>query len=142
MPDGYRTLITFRLNPAIQLWEKTVKPPGFDGGDKIDTTTMHNDVWRTYEHRALKTLTDVSASCAYDPDVYPGILELLNDTTVITIRYPDHSTLCFWGFLQKAEVQEHKEGEMPMINITVTPTNWDPNTFTEEAPVFTAAAGT
>lgn len=142
MPDGYRTLITFRINPAIQLWEKNVKPPGLDGGDKIDTTTMHNDVWRTYEHRSLKTLTDASAACAYDPQVWNGLLELINFVTSITITYPDHATLTFWGYLQKAEVEEHKEGEMPMINATIAPTNWDDVNFVEAGPVFVPAAGT
>lgn len=142
MPDGYRTLITFSANPAIQLWEKTVKPPGLDGGDKIDTTTMHNDVWRTYEHRALKTLTDASATCAYDPDSYTGILQLTNFFNTITITYPDHSQLAFFGYLQKAEVEEHKEGEMPMIAVTIAPTNWDDIGQVEAGPTFVPATGT
>lgn len=142
MPDGFRTLITFSDNPAIQLWEKNVKPPGFDGGDKIDTTTMHNIEWRTYEHRQLKTLTDASASCAYDPDSFTGIQQLINFFNTITITYPDHSQLAFYGFLQKAEVQEHKEGEMPMIDIVITPTNWDDIGQAEQGPVFVPASGT
>ncbi len=40
LDDGYQTLIEFAENPAIKLWEKSVTPPGIDGGDAIDTTTM------------------------------------------------------------------------------------------------------
>ncbi len=142
MPDGYRTLITLSNNPAIQIWEKTVKPPGLDGGDKIDTTTMHNDVWRTYEHRSLKTVTDSSASCAYDPDVWPALVQEINLPQTITITFPDRSQLAFYGFMQKAEIEEHKEGEMPMIAVTLAPTNWDWANFVEAGPTFVAAAGT
>ena len=141
-PDGFKTLITLSSNPAIQLWEKTVKPPGIDGGEKIDTTTMLNTTWRTFAQRQLRTLVDSTAACAYDPDVFTALVAEVNLPQTITITFPDKSTLAFYGFMQKAEAQENKEGEMPMVDVTITPTNWDYVNGVEAAPTFTPAAGT
>jgi hypothetical protein len=142
MGDGYQTLITLQNTPNIQLWEVSVKPGGFDGGEKIDTTTMHNLKWRTMAPRHLFTLTDLTAVCAYDPDVIPDLLSQLNLQQSITTRFPDGSSYAFFGFLQKLEFEENKEGEMPRGTLTVTPTNWDPVGGVEAAPVYVAALGT
>jgi len=142
MPDGYQALITFANKPAVQLWERQVKPPGLDGGDGIDTTTMHNVRWRTKANRHLITLAEASAMCAYDPDSYNDLLSLLNSPQSITVRFPDNSTLAFFGYMQKAEFGELKEGEFPEVTVQITPTNQDPTSTSEQAPVFTAAPGT
>ena len=62
--DGFSTLITFAVDPNIDLWEKVVKPPGLDGGEKVETTTMHNTVWRTFGPRELITMTAATMTCA------------------------------------------------------------------------------
>jgi hypothetical protein len=141
MDDGYQTLITFARNPVIAFWEKSVTPPGMDGGDEIDTTTMHNVRFRTFASRALITLTEGSVTAAWDPDLYDEILLLLNENDVITITFPDGSTLAFWGFLKSFEPDEFVEGEQPTATITYVPTNQD-NTGVERAPVMVEVAGT
>jgi hypothetical protein len=140
--DGYQTLITMQLKPNIQLWEVTVKPGGFDGGEKVDTTTMHNLKWRTMAPRHLYTLTDMSTTCAYDPDFIPDLLSVLNVQQAITTYFPDNSAIAFFGFLQKAEFQDNKEGAMPLADVVFTPTNWDYVNGVEAGPVFVPAAGT
>lgn len=40
--DGFSTKIAFAADADVSLWEKTVTPPGVDGGDAVDTSTMHN----------------------------------------------------------------------------------------------------
>lgn len=142
MDDGYQTLITFASAPTIAFWEKGVTPPGLDGMDGIDTTTMHNVQWRTKAPRALVTMTDLTLTVAWDPVLYQTILTLLNVKTTITVTFPDGGTLAFFGYLQKFEPSEHKEGEQPEATITVTPTNQDPVSGDEEAPVLTNVAGT
>lgn len=142
LPDGFKTTIAFANKPAVQFWEKTVQPPGFDGGEKIDTTTMLNTTWRTMAARQLKTLTDCEVSAAYDPDVFPDILGLINVPQAITVHFPDNSTLAFYGFLQKFVPDAMEEGKFPEAKLTITPTNWDLSAGTEAAPVFTAATGT
>ncbi len=140
--DGYQTLIAFAANPSVKIWEKSVKPPGMDGGDAIETTTMHNTTWRTMAPRSLKTLTESTFKGAYDPDVYNDILALVNISGGITVTYPDGSTLDFWGYLRTFEADEMVEGTHPEATCAITPTNWDPANRVEAAPVMTEVSGT
>lgn len=149
LDDGYQTLITIQGAPNIQFWEKTVTPPGLDGGDPIDTTTQHNSVFRTTAPRALITLSELTLTVAYDPVVYgvdvdqdpPGIRNVLNVNTVFTVNFPDGTTLAFWGFLRLFEPQGMEEGAQPEANITIEPSNQDEN-GDEQAPVMVEVAGT
>jgi hypothetical protein len=142
LKDGYQTLVTIALDTNIEFWEKAVTPPGMDGMDKIDQTTMHNIRWRTCAPRSLVTLTDAPMTVAYDPQVYTSVLAVLNVETTITERFPDGSTLAYYGFLQKFEPQELTEGAQPEATITIVPTNFDPVNKVEAAPVLTSVAGT
>lgn len=142
LTDGFPTKIAFAADPDVSFWEMTVKPPGIDGGDAVNTTTMHNTDWRTMAPRQLKTLTDSSTTVAYDPNIYNNILALINVVTSVTVHFPDGSTLDFWGYLRKFEPQELKEGEMPQASVDIVPTNYDPSAGTEQAPVLTSVPGT
>ena len=148
LDDGYQTLITFAANNTIAFWEKSVKPPGMDGGDPIDTTTMHNDTWRTKAPRALVSMTDLTIRAAYDPVLYDGalvagsVLSLLNVKTTVTVLFPDGTTLAFYGFLKNFEPGDHQEGAQPEATITVVVTNQDPSDGSEQDPVLDNAAGT
>ena len=142
MDDGFSTKLACAADPDIAFWEKTVQPPGLDGGDAIDTTTMHNVTYRTMAPRQLVTMTASEITAAYDPVLYTSILNILNVETSWTCHFPDGSKLDFFGFLQKFEPSEHSEGEQPEANITITPTNQDPTTGAEADPVMTSVAGT
>lgn len=142
LDDGFSTTIAFALDPDIAFFEKSVQPPGIDGGDAIETTTMHNTAWRTMSSRQLKTLTEISTTVAYDPAVYTQILSLINQEGSITIEFPDGSTLDFYGYLKSFEPSELQEGEQPEASISIVPTNWDPVNCVEAAPVLTSATGT
>ena len=142
LDDGYQTLIAFEADPDISLWEKTVKPPGVDGGDAIETTTMHNTTWRTMAARALKTLTESALTCTYDPLVYDQIVALINVETQLTVAFPDGSTLDFFGYLRTFEPGDNAEGAQPEATCNITPTNLDPNTGNEAGPTFTNNSGT
>ncbi len=141
LEDGYRTLVTFASIPTASLWEISITPPGLDGGDPIDTTTMHNDTYRTRASRALKTLTEFTFTAAYDPNYYNQLLSLVNSNDTVTVTFPDGSTLAFFGFLQTIEPEELVEGEMPKVTVTVCPTNTD-TAGAEQSPVLTSVAGT
>lgn len=143
LDDGYSTKIAFARQPNISLWEKTVGAPGMDGGDPIDTTTMHNVTWRVMRARSLKTLTEFTFTAAYDPNVYNTILNtLINQEGSITVHFPDGSTLDFFGYLKMFEAPEHTEGEHPEATVTVVPTNYDPVANVEAGPVLTSVSGT
>ncbi len=142
LDEGFRTLVTFASNPTIGFWEKEVTPPGLQGGDPVDTTTMHNVRWRTRNPRQLITMENFKLNCAYDPYLYTSLLALLNVKTTVTVTFRDGTTLAFYGFLQSFIPGSLKEGEQPMAEITVVPTNQDPTTGAEEDPVLTNVAGT
>ena len=142
LQDGYQTLITFVTNDTIKFWERTVTPPGVDGGDPIERTTMHNTAWRTFGARSLKTLTPVSTTATYDPAVYDEIEALLNVETTVTVTFADGSTIAFYGYLQNFEPSEVSEGSDPECTITIQPTNWDPTNDVEAGPTVVEVAGT
>jgi hypothetical protein len=134
--------VALAADPDINFWEKSVTPPGLDGGDPVETSTMHNVRWRSMHPRALITMTPFQMTAAYDPEVYDSILDLINVQTTVTVHFPDGSSLAFFGYLQKFEPGELVEGSQPEATITVVPTNRDPVTCDEEDPVYTAGTGT
>lgn len=142
LKDGFSTKVTFATDTNLEIWEKTVKPPGIDGGDAIDQTTMHNTTWRTMAARQLKTLTEASSKFAYDPSCYTAFIALINVETTITKTFPDGSTLAFYGFLKMVEFDDLAEGTQPEGTMTIVPTNFDPTNKVEAGPTITSVAGT
>lgn len=137
MDDGFSTTISFADDSDVQMWEKEVTPPGVSGGGAIDTTTMANTTWRTMFPKSLKSLTEVSLVVAYDPAVYDEIISMLNSNQLITITFPDNSTLAFWGWIDEFTPNANVEGEQPTANITIQPSNQNAS-LVEVAPVYTA----
>jgi hypothetical protein len=144
LDDGYQALLTFASNPDVKFWEKTTGGPGVDGGPAIETTTQHNTLWRTFQPRALKTLTPFDVIGAIDPDMYSTdeLSALINVKDTITVTFPDGSTLAFYGFLQRISEPAMVEGEQPEVTLTIVPTNTDPTTGDEEPPVMVELPGT
>jgi hypothetical protein len=138
LDDGYQTLVSFNIDPTVLFYEKTVTPPGIDGGGETDTTTMLNTTWRTRNPKALITLANASMVVAYDPATYPEIVALVNVNNLITVTFPDGDTLAFWGWLDSFTPGEHVEGEQPTAEITIVPSNQNAS-GTETAPVHTPA---
>ena len=141
LKDGFRSVVTFELNPTIAIFEREVTPPGIDGREPIDTMTMHTNRWMTKHPRQLLEMTNGSISFAYDPKVYDDILDLINQVTVVTHTFSNGDRLSYWGFLKAFKPESHGEGKMPMASGELIPTNEDPNTNTEEDPVFTPGPG-
>ena len=137
--DGHPTTIAFANFPSVLFWEKTVTPPGIEGGGENDTTTMRNSVWRTRQPKKLKTLSNSTFTAAYDPAVYEDILDMIQDNQLITVTFSDGATLAFWGWVDSFVAGEIREGEQPMATITIIPSNEDDDA-NEVAPVYTAAA--
>lgn len=143
LKDGHKTKFTFALAPDICLWEKTLKPPGFDMGDPIDTTTMFNDAWETCAQQALAKLTNGSYKCAYDPNAYNTIITSLKAKEgSCTVTYRDGSTLDFFGGIKSFIPDEHVRGTMPTATVEFFATNWDNTNNVEQGPVLTSVSGT
>ena len=142
LDDGHPTLLVLQLDPTIGFWEKTVKPPGMDGGDAIDTTTMHNDIWRTMVSRSLVTMTPCNLTAAYDPEMWCSVPALINAEGIVAVIFPNGDMLGFYGFLQSVEPQDISEGAQPEVNIVVGITNCGPTDRIEYAPVWVTSSGT
>lgn len=140
LDDGFSTKIAFAADSNISFWEVGVSPPGYDGGDAIDYTTMHNSTYRVFAPRQLKTLTEAGGTVQYDPDIYNQAIAIINVNGWITVHFPDGSTLDFVGFLKTFEPDELTEGEAPTASISIVPTNQ--LLGVETAPVLTNVAGT
>lgn len=136
MDDGFRTKIAVADDPNIEFWEKSVQPPGLDGGDLIPTSTMHNVEYRTFSPKSLTTLTECVIVAAYDPVIYSSIRAILNGNLPWTVTFPDGTTYAFWAALIRAIPQPHVEGEQPEIEITIMPTNYDAVNCVEAGPVL------
>lgn len=142
LEDGFKTLITFARSPAVKLWELTVKPIGWDGGEKIKLSNMHNTSLHTFAPRKLKMLTDGSFTCHYDPAVLDTILnDILNQKDTITERYADGSTYAYFGVMNKFERNDHQEGEAPTATVNFFATNRD-SSGVEQVPILTSVIGT
>ncbi len=142
LKDGYQTLVTIGNDATLEIWEKSVTPPGLDGGEPVETSTMHNTTYRTMGSRTLITLTPITFTAAYDPEMYDTLLAVINAETTITVTFPDGSTLAFYGYVQKVEPGELVDGTQPEVTVTVQPTNQDPTDRSEQAPVLVETSGT
>ena len=142
LESGHSTKVAFSRDPDIALWEKSVTPPGIDGGDEIEITTMFNATVRTFASQPLYMLSEFKFTCSYDPDVYAAVIQLINQEGAITVHYPDGSKLTFYGYMKNFEPGENTREDQPEADVTVMPTNWDPVNRVEVGPVLTPIAGT
>ena len=138
LENGYQSLITFASDTDIDLWEKTIQPPGLEGGDPVDITTMHNTVLHTKAPQALSDTGESSVLVAYDPAVLDQIIAIINTVTTVTITLPDGSSWAFYGYLRSFQPSALANGTHPEANIVIVPTNVDPANDTEEEVVYTA----
>jgi len=138
--QGYPTTIDL-TGADVTFWEKTVQPPGIDGGEPIDTTTMRNDAVRTAAPHVLYSLTPLNCNVAYDPTVYDSILGAINDNDEFVVTFPDEGTLTFWGYLKSFIPQELTQDDEPMAAIVIVPTNINASGV-ETIPVVAAGSGT
>lgn len=137
LENGHVTKFTMSIDPAIELWETDVQPPGIDMGEPIDTTTQHNVNYRTKAPANLADLTPHTVVFGYDPIAYTSLLTLIGVEQTFTVTFPSGQTLAYYGYVQSAEFAPLVEGEMPLVTLTIVPTNFDPTNCVEAGPVLT-----
>jgi len=133
--DGHSTTLVFQNLSDLPIFEKEVTPPGMTAGGPIDTTTMRNTTWRTMAGRALKTLTPVSATVAFAFEGLVQIGEQVAVNQIITVSFPDGSSVMFWGWIEECTPNAFTEGEQPTAQLTIQPSNHN-NDEEEVAPTF------
>ena len=137
--EGFATVITLANAPNIKLYEKTVTPPQLTLGGAIDITTMRNTAWRTQAARKLKTLGAITTTVAYATDSYDTVRDQLGVNQLITVTFPDGSTLQFYGWVEEFTPGELSEGNQPTATLTIQPSLRDASGV-ETAPQYTAPA--
>lgn len=143
LKEGFPIKFTLSLLPTAEYREISVKGSGIDGGDAIEITTQHNTNRETFYPRVLKKNDTVTAECAYDPVIYSTLETIINNPNCVgTETFPEGTTYCYWGYLQKFERSDMKKGERPTITISFVVTNYDPVAHVEVAPVLTNVANT
>jgi len=135
LDDGFSTIISIG---GTNLYEKTVKLPGLDGGGPIDITTMRNTAYRTQAAKSLIALSDAPFQAAFAPAAYSTLLSVVNLNQAITYTFPDASTLVVWGWLGKFEPNDMVEGEHPTAECMMHFSNID-GAGAEIAPAYAAA---
>jgi len=135
LDDGFSTIITLENIPTIKLYEKDVTPPGYTAGGPIDTTTMRNIAYRTQAPRQLKSLTQLSATVAYATVAYPDIWAQIGVNQLVTVTFPDESTLSFYGWIEEFTPSTHTEGEQPTAALVIQ-TGMRDNNGDEVAPLY------
>lgn len=136
MDDGFSTVITLANIPTVKIYEKEVTPPGVSAGGPIDTTTMRNVAWRTMNPRALKSLTPVTVTVAFASESIPVIQNQVGVNQLITVTFPDMSTLAFYGWIEEFTPGAFVEGEQPTATLNIQPSNKELD-GDEIAPVYT-----
>lgn len=139
LDDGFSTIIEFENLPDVKLFEKEVTPPGYSAGGPIDTTTMRNIAYRTAAPKQLKSVTNMTATCAYATEAVEQIWAQIGVVQLITVTFPDGSTFAFYGWIDEFKPSAHTEGEQPTASVTIISGMRNPD-GDEVAPDYTAPA--
>lgn len=113
LKNGFRSLISLDANPAIKLWEKSLVPPGIDGGPLVPLGDMWNKKFRSFAPGDLATVTEARAVVAYDPAVVDEIQAVVNVESVVTIQFPNGKYWAAEGVLQKFTPGDMVDGIQP-----------------------------
>jgi len=148
LKDGLGTTITFGTGESgtdhsgitLLLDPSSITPPGYDGGDAIDTTTHSNTAYKTKYSRTLLEVSDGSFTAAYDPDVYDDVLDAVNDNVLITFTFPDGASIAMYGFLKSFIPNELVEGEPATAECELVATNYNHSNGNETAPAYVAGS--
>ncbi len=140
--NGFSSTISFATPYGdLEMWEKAVTPGGYDNGEPIDTSTMHNSSKRTKAPRALTEITNIMGRVAYDPQVITRINTICGLETTVTVHNFDGSTYAYFGYLKSWKPSASEEGKQPEADIEIVVTNVDPSSGSEFGPVYTKPSG-
>ena len=138
MKDGHGITLSIAGHDFSLVLDPTeITPPGIEGGDPIENTTLSNTAVTTKVPPALKKITDGKLTVTYNPGEQADIDSAIGDNAAITITFPDagDATLVFYGYLKEFTPGELKKGELPTAECSFVATN--DNAGVETAPILT-----
>lgn len=139
---GRRTLVTFALDPNIELEEVSVTPSGFDGGDPRDITSNFTVRYMQKAPNDIVEITDLQMKVKFDPQYLSNILAAINRRDSVSTTWPTGDTEAAWGYLRSFQPSEHTRGSDVTADCVIVITNTDPSNCQEAGPVFAAGTGT
>lgn len=134
--------ITSASDPNIDIFEASLKPPGYKLDDRKDTTTSYNVRYRTFSPGRLLTGKDVVVQAGYDPDQQDDIWTLMGVRDTETVTLASGTKIAFYGWLDDLEFNDHKEEDDPMATLTYGQGNQDWTTCVEAGPTLVPTTGT
>jgi hypothetical protein len=140
--DGFPTYFVLGNVPALDLWEKSVKPPGVDIGDMIDITDMFNKKVRTYVFRILKKWLGGEHKCAFEDSSIAHMKQQVGVNQNCCVIFPNGAAIAFWGGIKSFVMDAFEEGKQPEATVVFEVTNWDPANNVEADPIVFPASGT
>lgn len=135
LDDGFPTTISIAAG-TLTVVEKSITPPGVQGGGEINTTSMRNTAWRTKAPKSLKEASPIKLTVKYGTGVYNQIYDQINVNQALTITFPDNHTLVVWGWVDSFVPNEHTEGEEPTAEMEIIISNVNASGV-ETPPVYT-----
>jgi hypothetical protein len=135
LTDGFKTLLFFDGDNFV--FEKEVTPPGWDGGGPNDITVMENTALRTFYPKKLITLTEAGIVCQYFSETLTELAAVMNVNQDVECLYSDGGSVVFWGWVDKWIPHPIKEGEPPLADLKIHPSNVNAS-LVETLPVYTA----
>lgn len=141
LDDGFQSVLSIASKPDLEIFEKTVQPGAYEGGDPIMTSTMLNQVLETKAPQRLKGIDDMVVVAAYDPAFASDFFDLVNQPDSFTNAWPDGSAQAQWAYIRRVEFSPLTKGEQPEVTLTIVVTNWDPYNCVEAGPVWLAGTG-
>jgi hypothetical protein len=135
--DGFSTTITLSTS-LLTFIERTVQPPGYSGGGKLNATGMRNKRIRTFAPKNLITVEDAKLQVYYDPVMYAAgqCQAAMQLVQAFVFRFPDASGVTIYGWLEEFKPVEAREGEDEYADITICFGNMVSNA--EYAPFYSA----
>lgn len=124
LKDGFSTRHAF-AEGALSVEEVETTPPGVDGGDGIDQTSMANNTFRTEYPRALKTITPGGCRVKYKSDSITAIIAQVNVVQKITTSMPDGTDQVWWGWIKSFIPDGLTEGGLPTANMEMRSSGMD-----------------
>ena len=100
---------------------------GMSGRGPIDLTSMRNIQAVTKWPKQLVDFTNLTSSVQWDPVFWTQVCaSVLLKNQSIFVKFPNLQTLTFYGWADTFEPNDHREGEVPLANLTVISSNINP----------------
>lgn len=135
MDDGFSTTLTLANLPDAKMYERELVLSGPSMEGPINSTTMRNLQYRTNEAKALKSLPPFSITVAFATELFHFIKEQVGVNQLITVTFPDATTMYFYGWVEEFTPGKMVEGEQSTATLTIHASLVDSNNL-ETPPAY------